>query len=200
MADEIILEAQDRTEFGKGAARRTRRAGLVPAVLHSHGDTPIHVSLPAHDAFLALRHVNAVLTIKQGSKQTLTIAREVQRNALTDALEHIDLQVVKAGEKIEAAVPVRLEGEPTSGIALLDMQDLRVLAEATHIPQSITVVVEGLNDGDSIHIRDLVLPEGVEALDDPDTTVATVTVPREVDETPAGEGEEEAEEAADEAE
>ncbi|MDR1799107.1 MAG: 50S ribosomal protein L25/general stress protein Ctc [Bifidobacteriaceae bacterium] len=193
---EIILEAQPRTEFGKGAARRTRRAGLVPAVLHPHGADPIHVALPTHDTFLALRHVNAILTIKQGTKKTLTIAREVQRNALTDALEHVDLQVVRAGEKIEAAVPLHLEGEPASGIALLDMQELRVRAEATHIPQSITVVVEGLNDGDTLRISDLTLPEGTEALDDPDTVVVAVSVPREVEEAPAEEGEAEAGEEA----
>jgi large subunit ribosomal protein L25 len=175
---ETILKVQARTEFGKGAARRTRRAGLVPAVMHSHGDTPIHISLPGHDAFLALRHVNAVLTIDLDGEQTLTIAREVQRNPLTDVIEHVDLQIVTRGEKIEAAVPLHIEGEPTSGLAILDSQELLVRAEATNVPQVISISVDGLNDGDTIKIANLVLPEGVEAVEDPTTNLVTITSPR----------------------
>ncbi|MDR2374015.1 MAG: 50S ribosomal protein L25/general stress protein Ctc [Bifidobacteriaceae bacterium] len=182
---EIILQAEPRAEFGKGAARRVRRAGRVPAVMHSRGDLPVHISLPGHDAFLALRHVNAVLTIELDGDQTLTIAREIQRNPLTDVLEHIDLQIVKVGEKIEAAVPLHIAGEPTTGLAILDSQELQVRAEATHVPEVISISVEGLNDGDTIKIADLTLPEGVEAVDSPDTNLVTITSPRgEEPETP----------------
>ncbi|MDR1442707.1 MAG: 50S ribosomal protein L25/general stress protein Ctc [Bifidobacteriaceae bacterium] len=183
---ETILTAEPRTEFGKGAARRTRRAGLIPAVMHSHGDDPIHISLPGHGAFLALRHVNAVLTIDVDGKKLLTIAREVQRNPLTDVIEHVDLQIVKRGEKIEATVPLHIEGEPVSGLAILDSQELLVRAEATNVPEVISVSVEGLSDGDTIKIADLSLPDGVEALDDPTTNVVTVTQPRAEEAQTAG--------------
>ncbi|MDR1186643.1 MAG: 50S ribosomal protein L25/general stress protein Ctc [Bifidobacteriaceae bacterium] len=175
---ETILKVQARTEFGKGAARRTRRAGMVPAVMHSHGDTPIHISLPGHETYLALRHANAVLTIDLEEKQTLTIAREIQRNPLTDVIEHVDLQIVQRGEKIEATVPLHIEGEPTSGLAILDSQELLVRAEATNVPEVISISVEGLNDGDTIKIANLDLPEGVEAVGDPTTNLVTVTSPR----------------------
>ncbi|MDR2381900.1 MAG: 50S ribosomal protein L25/general stress protein Ctc [Bifidobacteriaceae bacterium] len=175
---ETVLNVQVRTEFGKGAARRTRRAGWVPAVMHSRSDTPIHISLPGHEAFLALRHSNAVLAIDLDGKQTLTIAREIQRNPVTDVLEHVDLQIIKRGEKIEATVPLHIEGEPTSGVAILEMQELAVRAEATHFPEVISISVEGLNDGDTVRVRDLELPEGVEPLESPETGLVTVTAPR----------------------
>jgi large subunit ribosomal protein L25 len=175
---EISLEARQRTEFGKGAARRTRRAGLVPAVMHSRKEPPVHISLPAHDAFLALRQSNAVLAIQFDGAETLTVAREIQRNALTDRLEHVDLLIVRRGEKIEATVPLHIEGEPTSGVAILDVQEISVRAEATAVPGVISISVEGLSDGDSIRIENLELPEGVEALEDPRTSLVTVTQPR----------------------
>ncbi|MDR3106901.1 MAG: 50S ribosomal protein L25/general stress protein Ctc [Bifidobacteriaceae bacterium] len=175
---EIILKAQARTEFGKGPARRTRRAGLIPAVMHSHGDTPIHVSLPGHDSFLALRHVNAILTIEFDGQKTLTIAREVQRDPIKDTIDHIDLQIVKRGEKIEAAVPLHIEGEPNTGMAILDAQEIQVRAEATAVPEVISISVAGLNEGDSVKIADLTLPAGVEALDDPETNLLSISAPQ----------------------
>ncbi|MDR1634445.1 MAG: 50S ribosomal protein L25/general stress protein Ctc [Bifidobacteriaceae bacterium] len=175
---EIVLKAAQRTEFGKGAARRTRRAGLVPAVMHDRSESPIHISLPGHDAYLALRHVNAVLTIELDGEQTLTIAREIQRDALKDTLQHIDLQIVKRGEKIEASVPLHIAGEPTTGLAILDSQELHVRAEATNVPEVISISVDGLNEGETVRIADLQLPEGVEAVDHPDTNVVTITSPQ----------------------
>jgi large subunit ribosomal protein L25 len=175
---ETILKAQARTEFGKGAARRTRRAGLVPAVMQSHGGDPVHVSLPGHEAYLALRKSNAVLTVEVDGEQTLTIAREIQRNAITDVLEHVDLQIVQRGEKIEVAVSLHIEGEPTSGVAILDIQELPVRAEATGVPEVISISVEGLGDGDTVRVSDLDLPEGVEALLEPETGLVTVTAQR----------------------
>ena len=189
---ETILQAEFRTEFCKGAARRTRRAGRVPAVMQSRKEAPIHISLPGHDTFLALRHANAVLTIDLDGEQTLTVAREIQRNPVTDVLEHVDLQIVRAGEKSEATVPLHIEGEPISGVALLDIQELAVRAEATAVPEVISISVEGLSEGDSVRVGSLVLPEGVEPLEDPETALVTVTAPRaeasESAETEAGEG------------
>ncbi|MDR0625652.1 MAG: 50S ribosomal protein L25/general stress protein Ctc [Bifidobacteriaceae bacterium] len=185
---ETILKSQPRDEFGKGAARRTRRAGLIPAVMHARGEEPIHISLPGHDAFLALRHANAVLTIEINGAKTLTIAREIQRNPINDVIEHVDLQIIKRGQKIEAAVPLHIDGEPVTGLAILDSQELQVRAEATEVPEVISISVDGLHDGDTIRIRDLVLPEGVEPLDDPDTNVVTITAPQsEQVETPQAE-------------
>jgi len=199
---ETVLNALTRTEFGKGAARRTRRAGMVPAVIHSRGETPVHVSLPGHGAFLALRHANAVMEIDIDGNKTLTLAREVQRHPVTDVLVHVDLMAIKAGEKIEAGVPIRIEGEPTVGLALLDLQELLVLVEATNIPDYIAVNVDGLVDGATVHVKDLQLPEGVEVVTDLEAAVVNVTVPRMeeeetfVEEGEAVEGEEAAEEAA----
>ena len=196
---ETIIKAQERTEFGKGAARRTRRAGRVPAVMHSAGEQPIHLAMPRHDTFLALRQANAVMEIDISGKKTLTIAREVQRHPVTDALLHVDLMVITAGQKIEVHVPVRIEGEPTLGVAILDLQELRLMAEATNVPDYIAVSVDGLSDGDARHVKDLTLPGDVEVLEDLDAVVVTVTVPRMMEEDLPVE-EEEVEEAEEEAE
>jgi large subunit ribosomal protein L25 len=153
--------------------------------------------LPGQGAYLALRHVNAVIEIDLNGVKTLAIARETQRNPITDVLQHVDFMIVKRGEKIEAAVPVRVEGEPTQGIAILDIQELLILAEATSIPDYITVSVEGLMDGDNIHVSGLDLPEGVTAVAEDDPVVVTVTLPRTAEEqaeetTAPGQGEGEA--------
>ena len=197
MSDNTHLAAKARTEFGKGAARRTRRASLIPATIHSHKETPVHISLPEHATRMALRTANALLEIDiEGVDElVLALAREVQRNPVRDWILHVDLQAVKAGERIEVEVPLRIEGEPTSGIAILDVQTVRVLAEATSLPELIVVDVEGRMDGELVHARDLPLPEGVELISDPQEMVVTITVQRaEIEET----AEEAAEEAAEE--
>jgi large subunit ribosomal protein L25 len=175
---DATLTAQDRKEFGKGAARRTRRAGMIPAVIHSHGDDPIHISLPAHATGLALRHANALLEIVTGGGTVLALAREVQRNPVKDHIEHVDLQAVRRGEKIEVEVPVRIDGEPLVGIAILDSQTLRVEVEATQIPEVIIVSVDGLGDGETIRAGDLTLPEGASLVSDPDQIVVSISIPR----------------------
>jgi large subunit ribosomal protein L25 len=178
VSDNTVLPAQTRTEFGKGAARRTRRAGLIPAVIHSHGDTPIHLSLPSHATTLALRHANALLEIEVDGDTTLALVREIQRSAVKDTIEHVDLQAVRRGEQIEVEVPVRIEGEPLVGIAIVDTQTLRVLAEATSLPEQITVSVDGLGEGASVHARDLTLPEGVTLVGEEDHILVSVQIPR----------------------
>jgi large subunit ribosomal protein L25 len=175
---DATLTAQDRTEFGKGAARRTRRAGMIPAVIHSHGDDPVHISLPAHATGLALRHANALLEIVTGAGTTLALAREVQRNPVKDYIEHVDLQAVRRGEKIEVEVPVRIEGEPLVGIAILDSQTLRVEVEATNIPESITVDVDGLGDGETIRAAAIALPEDAVLVTDAEQIVVSISIPR----------------------
>ncbi|MDR1293840.1 MAG: 50S ribosomal protein L25/general stress protein Ctc [Bifidobacteriaceae bacterium] len=193
MAD-ATLTAQDRTEFGKGAARRTRRAGLIPAVIHGAGD-PIHISLPGHATTLALRHANALMEITVGADMVLTLAREIQRNPVRDTIEHLDLRAVRRGQKIEVDVPVHIHGEPLVGIAILDTQNLRIEVEATAIPGEIVVDVDGLSDGETIRASQVSLPEGVSLVGD-DHIVVSVSVPRselddEQPEEAGGEGESE---------
>jgi large subunit ribosomal protein L25 len=192
--DNLTLEALRRTEFGKGAARRTRREGRTPATIHTRGDAPVHVALPAHATSLALRHANALLTIVlPGADQQLAIAREVQRHPFRDYIEHVDLQAVRAGEKLEVEVPLRIEGEPQTGIAILDIQTLRVLAEATSLPESLTIDVSALSDGETIHAGQVALPEGVTLVGDADQIVLTIAMPRSEIEEVAEVEEEEAE-------
>lgn len=195
---ELKLVASARTEFGKGAARRTRRAGLVPAVLYGHGADPVHVSLPGHATMLALKHVNALLTIELDGEQHLAIARDVQRDPVRGDIEHVDLLQVRRGEKIEVEVLVHVVGESAPGtIHVVDLQSVRLLAEATNLPEAVEVSIEGLEDGAQVRAGDIELPEGASLVDDPDLLVVSISVPR-VSEEDLGESaaEEVAEEAA----
>jgi large subunit ribosomal protein L25 len=185
---DATLNAETRIEFGKGAARRTRRAGLVPAVIHDRGADPVHISLPAHATGLALRHANALLEIVLGGNTVLALTREVQRHPFRDYIEHVDLQAVKLGEKIEVEVPVHIDGEPLVGIAILDTQNLRVQAEATNIPEAIVVNVDGLGDGEVIRASQLTLPDGASLVGDDDHIVVSISIPRgEIDIEPTEE-------------
>ena len=144
MSDNPVLLAEERSEFGKGAARRARRDGLVPAVLYGHGSDPVHVSLPGHQVSLLIRRANAVLELSVAGKQQLTLVKDVQKDPVRQIIEHIDLLVVKKGEKIQVDVPVVVVGEPFAGtIANLDNATVALEVEATHIPQNIEVDVEG---------------------------------------------------------
>jgi large subunit ribosomal protein L25 len=190
---DATLTAQPRTEFGKGPARRARRAGLIPAVIHAHGGDPIHICLPGHATTMALRHANALLEITTEDGIVLALPREIQRNPVKDHIEHVDLQAVKRGERIEVEVPVHITGEPLVGIAILDTQALRIEVEATNIPESITVDVDGLGDGETVRAGTLALPEGASLAGDVDQIVVSISVPRsEID---AELGEETTEEA-----
>jgi large subunit ribosomal protein L25 len=172
---ETKLIAQARTEFGKGAARRTRRAGQVPAVIYGHGADPIHLSLPGHETMLALKHSNALLEIDIDGTEHLAIVREVQRDPVKSVIEHVDLITVRRGEKINVEVWVIVEGESAPGTShLLDTTQLELEVEATHIPESVTVSIEGLKIGDKVHASDLTLPEGATLVSDPDTLVVAV--------------------------
>lgn len=161
MSDSVIA-ATTRTEFGKGAARRTRRAGLVPAVLYGHGTDPIHLSLPGHEITLALRVANAVLELAiDGKGKQLALAKQVQRNPVKGTVEHIDLVIVKKGEKVHVEVPLLVVGTQTSdGVVIMDQQTITLEVEATHIPGDIEIDVTGLEVGAAITAGDLTLPKG----------------------------------------
>ncbi|MFD7132749.1 50S ribosomal protein L25/general stress protein Ctc [Streptomyces sp. NPDC059894] len=174
---EVKLAAETRTEFGKGAARRIRRDNKVPGVLYGHGSDPLHLTLPGHDLLLALRTPNVLISLDiDGKSNELAIPKSVQRDPLKGFLEHVDLQLVKRGEKVTVEIPVQTEGELAAGGNLLEhvLNALPVEAEATHIPEAVTVSVEGLAAGASIHAKDITLPNGVTLAVDEDAVVLQV--------------------------
>lgn len=196
MADDNKLVAEVRDQFGKGFARRIRAAGRIPAVIYGHGTEPQHVSLPGHEVGLILRKANQVLELDIAGKTQLALVKDVQKDPVHQVIEHLDLVVVRKGEKVTVDVPVHVEGESAAGtIAALDATTLSIEAEATHIPERITVDIEGAEEGTQIFAKDLSLPEGSTLVSDPETLVVNVTVPAAVDlgETEAAEGGESAE-------
>jgi large subunit ribosomal protein L25 len=175
---ESNIQAEARTEFGKGAARRIRRADKVPAVLYGHGSDPIHVTLPGHDTMLALKHggANALLTLTVDGKETLALPKQVQRDPIKGFLEHLDLLIVKKGEKVTVEVPVHLNGEPgPDALVTVEHAAVTVEAEATHIPEYIEVSVEGAEAGTQILAKDLDIPSGSTLHLDEDTLIVNVT-------------------------
>ncbi len=173
---EVKLTAEMRTEFGKGAARRIRRAHKVPAVLYGHGTAPIHIALPGHETLLALRTANALLSIEVDGISQLALPKQVQRNPLKHTIEHVDLVIVRRGEKVTVDVPVQVEGEAgPDTLVVVDHNSIPIEAEATHIPRQILVSVEGLPAGTQILARDLQIPTGSSVELDPDTLIVNVT-------------------------
>ena len=173
---EVRIAAELRTEFGKGAARRTRRAGRVPAVIYGHGAQARHLSLPEHELMLALKTPNALLRIEGlPGRSGLALPKAVQRHPIKGVIEHVDLIEVRRGEKVTVDIPVRVTGEVFSG-GLLDQQMVQVAveAEATNIPNGVDVNVEGMEIGTAVHAKDLVLPEGVTLQVDPEALVVHV--------------------------
>ncbi|MFE7647072.1 50S ribosomal protein L25/general stress protein Ctc [Streptomyces phaeoluteigriseus] len=194
---EVKIAAESRTEFGKGAARRIRRDSKVPGVLYGHGSDPIHLTLPGHELLLALRTPNVLISLDIDGKSTeLAIPKSVQRDPIRGYLEHVDLQLVTRGEKVNVEIFVHTEGELAPGGNLLEhvLNALPVEAEATHIPESVTVSVEGLTAGDSVLAKDIPLPSGTKLGVDGDTVVLQVLA-AQAEEAPAGEAEEASAEA-----
>jgi large subunit ribosomal protein L25 len=182
MADDNKLIAEPRDQFGKGFARRIRAAGKIPAVIYGHGTDPQHVTLPGHQVGLILRKANQVLELDISGKTQLALVKDVQKDPVHQIIEHLDLVVVRKGEKVTVDIPVHVEGESVAGtIAALDANTLSVEAEATHIPERLTVNIEGAEEGTQIFARDIELPEGSTLISDPDTLVVNVTVPAAVD-------------------
>jgi large subunit ribosomal protein L25 len=173
---EVHIAATPRTEFGKGAARRERRAGRVPAVLYGHGTEPRHVSLPGHDVLLALRTANVLIRLDGlSSGGELALPKAVQRDPIKGTVEHVDLILVRRGEKVTVDIPVTVTGEVAPD-GLLDQQlvQISVEADATQIPPGIEVDVEGMAIGASVHAGDLDLPRGVTLAVEPDILVLHV--------------------------
>lgn len=197
MSNDLTLAAEKRTEFGKGAARRARAAHKIPAVLYGHGADPLHVLLPGHDTMMAVKHSNALLTIDVDGEKHSAIAKDVQVDAVKQSIDHIDLLLVRKGEKLTVDVAIHLEGESAPGtIHTLEHSTVQVLAEATHLPESVTANIEGLEEGDRVLASELVLPKGTELVTDADAVVVLISVPRSA---VAAEDEETAEEASEEA-
>ncbi|MEU6448146.1 50S ribosomal protein L25/general stress protein Ctc [Streptomyces sp. NPDC046979] len=196
---EVKIAAGTRTEFGKGAARRIRRDDKVPGVLYGHGSDPLHLTLPGHELLMALRTPNVLIALDiDGKTNELAIPKSVQRDPIKGFLEHVDLLLVKRGEKVQVTVPVQAEGELAPGNFLLEyvLDALPVEAEATHIPEQVTVSVEGLEAGASIHAKDVKLPSGVTLAVDEDAVVLQVLAAQAEEPAAEGEGETEGEEAA----
>lgn len=192
--------AELREQFGKGFARRLRAAGKIPAVIYGHGTDPVHVALPGHQVSLLIRRANALLELEIAGKQQLTLVKDVQKDPVHQIIEHIDLLVVKKGEKIQVDVPVSVVGEPFPGtIANLENTTVTLEVEATHIPQNVEVSVEGLEDGTHITAGELTLPRGATLVTEADTLVVGVALPPAPVEDEAEESEEGAEAEGDEA-
>lgn len=174
---EVRIPAEPRTEFGKGAARRVRRADKVPAVVYGHHSDPRHVSLPGHELMIALKQgANVLLRLDfTDGDSELVLPRNVTRDPIKGFLEHVDLLVVAQGEQVRVDVPVHHLGSVVSG-GLLDVQHntIPVQAEATHIPDHFEVVLDGLEVGASVHARDIVLPPGATLAGDPDAVIVHV--------------------------
>lgn len=200
MADDNKLAAEIRTEFGKGAARRIRAAHKIPAVLYGHGTEPRHLTLPGHEVALIVRKANALIDLDIAGESQLALVKDVQKDPVRQLIEHLDLIVIRRGEKVTVDVYVHVEGESQSGtIVNLDHTTLSLEVEATDIPENVTVSVEGLEEGAQILAKDVVLPSGASLVTDPEALVINVTVPAATAaEEGAAEGET-AEEAAEEA-
>lgn len=201
MADKIRISAETRTEFGKGSARRARRANLIPAVIYGHGDDPRHVVLPGHETSLAVRNPNALLTLDIEGDEQMVVPKDIQRDPLKPFIVHLDLLAVRKGEKIVVDVPVEVVGEPAVGFEyMLDQPTVPVEADALNLPESVTI---DITDRDENALPELlVLPKDAElALTDLESPVVSVYEPVEQDvEEEAAEGEEPAEVDAGEAE
>ncbi len=173
---EVKLIAELRTEFGKGAARRIRRADKVPAVLYGHGTDPIHIALPGHETLLALRTANALLSIEVDGSSQLALPKQVQRDPLRHTIEHVDLVIVRRGEKVTVDVAIHLVGEAgPDTLVVVDHNTVPVEAEATQIPTQIVVSIEELPPGTQILARDLQLPDGSTIDLDPETLIVNIT-------------------------
>jgi large subunit ribosomal protein L25 len=178
MATEVSnhLKTEARTTFGKGVARKIRATGKIPAVIYGHGTDPQHVTLPGHETALILRKSNQVLELEIDGKVQLALVKDVQKDPVRQIIEHIDLIVVRKGEKVTVDVSVHLEGEAAPGTSVNhDSTTVSLEAEATHIPESVTVSIEGAEDGTHIYAKDLELPKGSTLVTDGETLIVAVS-------------------------
>lgn len=191
MSDKNTVDADIRTSFGKGAARKLRQNGKIPAVVYGHGSEPLHVALPAHETALIARRANALLDLKMPDDQQLVLIKDIQRDPVRQIIEHLDLVIIRKGEKVTVDVGIHLEGESYPGtIVQLENNTITVEAEATNIPEFLTVSVEGLEEGAQIHAGEVALPSGSTLISDPDLLVLAIRVPSKTDDDePVAEGE-----------
>ncbi|MBM6402698.1 50S ribosomal protein L25/general stress protein Ctc [Phycicoccus sp. CSK15P-2] len=177
MSTEVTrLVVEQRTQFGKGAARKIRRADKIPAVMYGHGTAPVHITLPGHEAMLALKHTNALLTLVIDGEEHMALAKDVQRDPIKPIIEHVDLVVVRKGEKVTVEVGVHVEGEAApETVVTTALTTLEVEVEATNIPEWVTVSVEGFEAGTQVLAGQVELPEGAELVTDPEYLVVNVT-------------------------
>ncbi|GAA4626126.1 large subunit ribosomal protein L25 [Cellulomonas oligotrophica] len=179
VVSEIKLTATARTEFGKGAARRLRRAHQIPAVLYGHGTQPVHVALPGHETMLAVKQANALFAIELDGTTTLAITKDVQRDVVRQIIEHIDLLIVTKGEKVSVDIPVTIVGESKPGtIHVVETQTLVLEADATQLPTEVQVSIDGLDAGDSVTAGQITLPEGSTLVTEPDHVVVMISIPQ----------------------
>jgi large subunit ribosomal protein L25 len=173
---EVRIQAEPRTEFGKGGARRTRRAGKIPAVLYGHGTEPRHLALPAREFGHAIKAgANTLLTLQLDGATELALPKAIQRHPIRGDFEHVDLLLVRRGEKVTVEVPVTLVGEAThDGLVDQQLLTLTVQAEATHIPDSFELSIEGLEVGSHLSAGAVSLPPGVTLVGDPEQVVVAV--------------------------
>ncbi len=177
---EVRIKAETRTEFGKGGARRTRRAGNVPAVLYGHGTDPQHIALPAREFAAAIRHggINQLFTIEGADgTETLALPKAIQRDPVRDSFDHIDLLIVRRGEKVTVDVPVQITGTAApETIVTVEQQTLSVIADATQLPDRFEVSIQGLQAGSHITAGQVELPEGTELAADPESLIVVIQV------------------------
>ncbi len=176
---EVKISAEPRTEFGKGGARRTRRAGKVPAVLYGHGEAPKHIALPAREFAAAIRHggINQIFNISLDGSETLALPKAIQRDPLKDTFEHVDLLIVRRGERVTVEVPVQLTGEAAKGTLIVVEHDrLSITADALELPDHLEASLEGLEAGSKVTAGNVTLPSGVELAVDVEMIIAVVSV------------------------
>ncbi|HRO30482.1 MULTISPECIES: 50S ribosomal protein L25/general stress protein Ctc [Micrococcaceae] len=197
MSDMIKIQVTLRDDFGKGAARQARRAGQIPAVVYGHGTDPVHILMPAQQTTLAVRNPNALLTLVHDGEEHLVLPKDIQRNFIKQTVDHLDLLVVRKGEKVVVDVPVHVEGEAAPNTVFnLEEATVPVLAEATHLPDNVTIVIEGRAAGEHVYGRDIQLPAGTTLELEDDYVIATISEPTVQDLGETGEGEAAAEGAS----
>ena len=175
MAEQFALKGEERASFGKGAARKLRALGNVPAVIYGHGEDPRHVMVKAHELSLLVRHKNVLIDLDVNGKKELVLVKDVQKDYVRQIIEHVDLVIVKKGETVTVNIPVVMIGHPFPGtVALIEHQTLTVEAEATHIPEHIEIDVTGMTEHTHVSAKDVTLPEGVKLHLDPETIVIAV--------------------------
>ena len=174
---EISIKGARRTEFGKGASRRSRRDGFIPAVIYGHGEKPQHVALPTRELGIALKTSNVLIDVVLDDHTELTLPKSVSRDPLTGLLEHIDLVIVRRGERVVVSVPVHTEGKyDQDGILEHTNNSIEVETDVTNIPAFLVLSMEGMVAGESKFASDVVLPEGVKLISDPKMTVVHLSV------------------------